>query len=389
MNRFSAYLTAGLMLATVAGCGGGGGGGGSVAGSTSPPAYTGNPNAAVVTATNASRLTANVIGSSDTAEIIGGVSTESGNATQDWGSGMMHLAQRLNRNLRDAVARAGQARSTQQVVAGVLPVEQTDPCDSGSVRMSGTLNDNGTGTLAVSFNNCLIDGVTTNGAATLRVDAAMVTFSIVPTDSTLSFSMLTLRGSGLSIDAAGSLRLVLSTAPFGTETLTVNLVARDNNMGETGKTENLVIVATTMPPFTASISGKVFHPVHGYVNITTPASLVFGTLNQVFPDSGQLLLTSASGGAGNGSIRVTAIDSTLVQLELDTDGDATVDSTARLKWTDLTGPVGANLRDADGDGMHDSWETTYGLNPNLNDAAGDKDGDGQTNIQEYLAGTTP
>jgi len=33
-----------------------------------------------------------------------------------------------------------------------------------------------------------------------------VTFSIVPTDFTLSFPRLTLRGSGLSIDAGGSLR---------------------------------------------------------------------------------------------------------------------------------------------------------------------------------------
>lgn len=45
--------------------------------------------------------------------------------------------------------------------------------------------------------------------------------------------------------------------------------------------------------------------------------------------------------------------------------------------------------DADKDGMPDWFEKLYGLNPNLNDAAQDPDGDGRTNLQEYNAGTNP
>lgn len=46
--------------------------------------------------------------------------------------------------------------------------------------------------------------------------------------------------------------------------------------------------------------------------------------------------------------------------------------------------------DTDQDGMPDEWEVRFGLNPDdAADSHMDKDGDGYTNIEEYLNGTTP
>ena len=54
------------------------------------------------------------------------------------------------------------------------------------------------------------------------------------------------------------------------------------------------------------------------------------------------------------------------------------------------GTARAQEQDADADGMPDAWETTFGLDPDdPSDAATDADGDGLSNLQEYLAGTYP
>ena len=40
--------------------------------------------------------------------------------------------------------------------------------------------------------------------------------------------------------------------------------------------------------------------------------------------------------------------------------------------------------DSDNDGMPDSWEDTYGLNNTVDDSSGDFNGDGYTNIEDYI-----
>jgi Bacterial TSP3 repeat len=57
--------------------------------------------------------------------------------------------------------------------------------------------------------------------------------------------------------------------------------------------------------------------------------------------------------------------------------------------TDGDGSIDSQDPDDEDDGMPDAWELRYGLNPLINDAAGDSDGDGISNLAEYAAGSDP
>jgi hypothetical protein len=71
-------------------------------------------------------------------------------------------------------------------------------------------------------------------------------------------------------------------------------------------------------------------------------------------------------------------------LKADSDDDGLTDPEEIFTYgTDPIDP------DTDGDGMPDGWEIAYSLNPLVDDAAGDLDGDGLSNYEEYLNGSNP
>jgi hypothetical protein len=57
--------------------------------------------------------------------------------------------------------------------------------------------------------------------------------------------------------------------------------------------------------------------------------------------------------------------------------------------TSVVATVSISSDDADNDGMPDAWELANDLNPTVNDAALDGDGDGMNNLAEFIAGTDP
>ena len=84
----------------------------------------------------------------------------------------------------------------------------------------------------------------------------------------------------------------------------------------------------------------------------------------------------------------TVDDDDVFPLDVSESSDADMDGTGDNKDAFPNNPL--YTLDSDSDGMPDSWETKYGLDPNdPNDAASDKNNDGVTALNEFLTGAVP
>jgi hypothetical protein len=92
--------------------------------------------------------------------------------------------------------------------------------------------------------------------------------------------------------------------------------------------------------------------------------------------------TNVLNGAGATKPARDSVDTRIVNSVINFTGTICNDEDNVGGWPTLD--AGTPPTDTDGDGMPDSWESANGTNPAVADNNGDLDGDGYTNIEEYI-----
>ena len=236
-----------------------------------------------------------------------------------------------------------------RLATGVTTV-QVEPC-SGGGNITITLNDvngndepdAGDSARAVAT-NCIEVGVTINGALNIAITAATGTSSSSVFSIAATVTLENFRATSPAISASGNGQISVAMSSTGVNrnsfTLSVTSLTIASTVGSTSSTRslsNFTINIVTTPSgsgssSSGSINGTLSSTGLGSNSITMATPSPFIKLSTAaYPSSGQMIIT----GAANSRVRVTALSSTTVQMELDADGNGSYETSTNMLWSQL------------------------------------------------------
>lgn len=379
-------------------CGGGGSGGGASGGTTggggsgggtTPSLYGGSEAQAALSPTNAARFVGVVLDSSALGDGFTAVSLTSatGKKVKPQADGSLGNLPRLARRIHERAIASALGKDAPQSGGFQIAerIDETENCGvSGTARTTGDVDANGIGSVTVSFSACRDSSgaPTINGTTRLTVRSRLGFSGATATDATTNFDDLTLTTGAESFRLQGRIDVRRTQQ---SEQSTINLTTRDNSNNTAVDLRNFVVTRSFLvnePGEDERYAGRVYLSDLGYVDVSTPTGFVFANAETTTPSRrGSLVLA----GANSSRVEFGVVSGDASRLRLDANGDGNFEVSVALAFTALSDGTANDLADSDGDGMHNSWERAYGLNPNdAADADRDADGDGASNRQEHV-----
>lgn len=279
MIKKFANMTLVVTMLALAGCGGGGGGDNS--------GYTGKTSPTALTVSNAAEMSIDVVDGVNSVSALGAIAKNvAGTNAPDNSIQVRSLSGTLERSISRMVDKPALAKTVAEAVSA------TEYGYSGSFSYSGTA-DPSTGKIAATFTfNAYQE------AAGSEVISGSISVSGYVAVQSGGIDTLTIVIPSLQISEgsdAGVLMTVkgkMTIANGADKTITLSMVFIDGATGETYWYKDFSIVDSG---YSTTISGIFYHPVHGYVGVTTLTSL--SDTSNIFGDpvSGQLLFTGSNG----------------------------------------------------------------------------------------------
>jgi len=216
-----------------------------------------------------------------------------------------------------------------------IDFDQTINCESGIFRAFGELENNGTGTLNMTLNNCRFVGVLLNGGGEFEISEFDIARSLITRGAIRFNNVSATSNSGPDFRLDGEESYVLDdNGSQGEVSSLFNLVVTEEG-GPIVWFENFQerAIVNAFNQVDLTFSGRVHHSDLGYVDISTPTTietqLIGGDFAQPDP-GGELLFT----GRNSGSVRFTTF-STGVTMDIDEDGDNTFEISVTLTYEEI------------------------------------------------------
>lgn len=333
-TRLALFLSALILTA----CGGGGGGGGN----SNINVPTGGVS---ITTGNAKPISAEVFYSIDTvqgatlgASMLTGVSVQ--NTTNEFNYPDLIL-QQLNNALANSTLFGSGATG--------VAISGTIPCTQGQVSISGDMANPNTSSLTVgdtinlSFSNCTEIGVTLNGTMAMTITNVGTGFELFQLPPyTLGIDVVvnnfSVSEGGMTVTGNGDIAMLISEGASGGSSLVLSgnsLSASSGSQGEILTNYLYDIQYTATDDFTVSLDGTIASTlINGSVSYTTITPFTGNDkLYAGYPTAGEVHVTTS---IDSSQAWITALsDGSTVQIDIDTDGDSTVDDTVMTTWTEL------------------------------------------------------
>jgi len=329
MSKRTNYVNAAVFVSVsillgACGGGGGGGGGGNVTASSAPVAISA-ANAEEVAAA-AYKTTAGLEGGGSGATgVFPAAVTQAASADIDLFDVLMTQAEKIPQ-----LAAANAAAS----LTGAVVSETVDCFNSGSMSFTFDDSDNNQqlsagDSMSFNANNCTEDGETTNGSMTMNIVSLIGDLDVAPNSMQLSIQAnnFTITEGVESFTLNGGMTMSASTSVG--ELVTYSITGSSIQVTEGGVSASLINFSietsednSILPyAYTLDLNATVDSAELGG-SVTIVTDIVFAGSGLDNPSSGQATIT----GANNSRVTLIALDSVNVRLEVDADGNGSVET---------------------------------------------------------------
>lgn len=288
----SCLTIAAALLYGIAGCSGGGGGGGDDGGDGLT--YSGLTTPAELSEQNAEDISGGAFGAGLIGDGMTGFSSLDRNSDEQWvGNFRTVKVPQILKNSIHLIDYATPAAGAAQAALDTTMEETIEGNCGGSMSYSVRADDvDSTFSGSFTFSAYCNDGTEINGSASFEVRMNPETEEFI--EAYLSFE--TLSGGGLTLD--GEIEIDFTASP---DEVIFNAYGQDPGSGKVYWIENYRITIDEVDEnqdenvdfVQIEISGKFYHPDHGYVTLSTTEPFVLHTDNE-WPASGALVVTGAN-----------------------------------------------------------------------------------------------